>query len=84
MMKRISIYNIKGHLSAAVAEAESGHTIVITRHNRPVAQLAPIAPAHVHVGAARRGAALKPLLKQGTRGRYLAVLLDDRRGGDES
>ena len=81
-MKQISIHEIKGQLSAAVAEAEAGQTILITRHNRPVAQLGPTAPRHTHVGK-RRSGTLKPALKRGTRGRYLAVLLDDRRGGHE-
>ena len=37
VMKRISIQALKARLSAAVAEAESGETIVITRHQAPVA-----------------------------------------------
>ena len=82
-MKEISIQDLKAQLSAAIAEAESGHIILITRHNRPVARLAPAGVSHVHVGKKLRSSHLKPLLKQATRGRYLSVLLDDRRGGDE-
>ena len=33
-MKRISIQDLKATLSAAVADAEAGQTVVITRHNR--------------------------------------------------
>jgi prevent-host-death family protein len=40
-MKKISIQDLKAQLSAAIAEAESGETILITRHNEPVALLAP-------------------------------------------
>ena len=36
-MKRVSIQALKARLSAVVAEAESGNTIVVTRHNAPVA-----------------------------------------------
>ena len=38
-MESISITDLKGRLSSAVAEAEAGSTIIITRHNQPVAQL---------------------------------------------
>jgi prevent-host-death family protein len=82
-MKEISIQDLKAKLSAAVAEAESGHIILITRHNRPVARLAPADVPHTHVGKNLRRGTLKPLLKQATRGRYLAVLLEDRRGVDD-
>ena len=37
----VSIQDLKASLSAMVAEAESGDTIIITRHNAPVAQLSP-------------------------------------------
>jgi prevent-host-death family protein len=77
-MKRISIQALKSRLSSAVAEAEAGETIVVTRHNRPVAQLGPAREAHVHRGKASADARLKPALKRATKGRYLAVLLEDR------
>lgn len=77
VVKKISIQDLKATLSAAVAEAESGHTIIITRHNQVVAQLGPAHPPGVHRGNAtvRR---LKPALTRGSKGRYLAVLLEDR------
>ncbi len=77
-MKRISIQDLKARLSGAVADAESGATIVITRHNQPVAQLSPARPPHVHRGARAGTGRLKPALTRGTRGRSLAVLLEDR------
>ena len=77
-MKRISIKDLKAKLSGAVAEAESGHTVVITRHNEPVAQLAPAGPDHVHRGASVGSGRLRPAIKSGTKGRYLAVLGEDR------
>jgi len=83
-MKQVSIHGLKGHLSAVIADAESGQTILITRHNRPVAQLAPARVPHTHMGKGRRAGTLRPLLKRGTRGRYLSVLLEDRRGADEA
>lgn len=82
-MNRISIQALKGQLSAAVAEAERGATVVITRHNRPVAKLAPADSAHLHVGARFGRAKLRPALKTGSKGRYLEILMEDRRGGTD-
>ena len=76
-MKRVSIQELKSNLSAVIAEVESGATIVVTRHNTPVAELNPAGARNVHRGA-RVGTPLKPALKRGTKGRYLEVLLEDR------
>jgi prevent-host-death family protein len=77
-MKQISIQDLKARLSAAVAEAEAGHTIVITRHNQAVARLSPAQPSSVHRGKHVASARLRPAINRGTKGRYLAVLLEDR------
>jgi prevent-host-death family protein len=77
-MKQISIQDLKARLSAAVAEAESGRTILVTRHNEPVAQLGPARPHQVHHGKGVGSGRLKPAIKHGTHGRYLAILLEDR------
>ena len=77
-MKKISIQTLKARLSALVAEAESGQTILITRHNQPVAQLAPPEVQHLHRGKLFGRARIGPALKRGTKGRYLEVLLEDR------
>ena len=82
-MTQISIQAIKGRLSSAVAEAERGATIVITRHNKPVAQLTSARAAHVQVGARHGRSALKPAVTTNTKGRYLAVLREDREGGHD-
>jgi prevent-host-death family protein len=77
-MKRISIQALKAQLSAAVAEAEAGRTILITRHNTPVAQLTPAAAPGVRRGVRLGRGRLTPILRRATRGRYLEVLADDR------
>jgi prevent-host-death family protein len=77
-MKQISIQDLKAKLSGAVAEAESGQTIIITRHNEPVARLTPAGPHHVHRGASVGMGRLRPAIKRGTQGRYLVVLGEDR------
>ena len=79
-MKRISIQGLKARLSAVIAEAESGETILITRHNQAVAQLIPATVGNTQGGAGAPGAPLRPLLRRATRGRYLEVLLEDRSG----
>ena len=78
VMKRISIQDLKAQLSAAVARAQSGSTIVVTRHNEPVAQLGPARPPHVHRGSRAGSGRLRPAVRRGTKGRYLAVLMEDR------
>jgi antitoxin (DNA-binding transcriptional repressor) of toxin-antitoxin stability system len=77
-MKQVSIQDLKGRLSAAVAEAEAGETTLITRHQRPVAQLGPPAVAHVHRGVRVGSGRIDPAIGRGTKGRYLTVLLEDR------
>ena len=78
VMKRISIQELKAHLSAAVAEAEAGGILVVTRHNEPVAQLGPAHPQHVHRRSRLDSGQLRPAVARGTSGRYLEVLADDR------
>ena len=75
-MKRVSIQDLKARLSAVIAEAEGGRTIVVTRHHEPVAQLGPARIDHVHRSSRRTR--LKPAIVRGSKGRYLKVLLDDR------
>jgi prevent-host-death family protein len=77
-MRQISIQELKASLSAAIAEAESGNTIVITRHNEAVAQLFPAHPRHVHRAKKTEAGPLKPALKRATKGRYLDILFEDR------
>jgi antitoxin (DNA-binding transcriptional repressor) of toxin-antitoxin stability system len=77
-MKQISIQDLKARLSAAVAEAEAGRILVVTRHNTAVAHLGPPRPAHVSRADHGAYTRLEPALKRGTRGRYLKVLIEDR------
>ena len=77
-MNHISIQDLKSKLSGAVSEAEAGSTIVITRHGEPVAQLSPARPHHVHYGKRVGAGRIKPAVARGTKGRYLAVLMEDR------
>ena len=76
-MKQLSIQDLKAQLSSAVAEAEAGHTIVITRHNAVVAKLVP-ADQHLHCGSQFGKGGLGPAIKTKARIRYLEVLSSDR------
>lgn len=77
-MERVSIQDLKARLSAAIARAEGGETLLITRHHEPVAQLSPVKSPTMHHGPDVGTGRLEPVLKRGTSGRYLAVLLEDR------
>ena len=79
-MKRMSIQDLKARLSGAIAEAEAGATIVITRHHEPVARLGPAGIEHLHRGALVGRQRLRPAIKKGTSGRYLTRLAEDRGG----
>ena len=45
MTGTIGLFEAKTHLSELVARAEAGEEVIITRHNKPVAKLVPVAPA---------------------------------------
>lgn len=77
-MKQMSIQDLTARLSAAIAEAESGETLVITRHNAPVAHLGPPADHGLHRARAVGSGRLRPAIKGGTGGRYLTLLAEDR------
>jgi len=78
-MKTVPLHELKQNLSSLVREAEEGETIIVTRHNRPVVQLGPtVCHHHLHVGS-RVGKPLpKPLRLRATKGKFLAVLQEDR------
>jgi prevent-host-death family protein len=77
-MKQISVQQLKATLSTAIAEAESGQVLEITRHNQPVARLGPGSPPEVRRGARVGAGRLRPAIHRGSKGRYLALLLEDR------
>ena len=78
-MKKISTHNLKQTLSSVLDEARSGAEILITRHNKPVARLAPPDLKNLHQGSRFGKANLKPVLRGKTGGRYLRFLQEDRR-----
>jgi prevent-host-death family protein len=79
-MKQVSIHDLKAQLSAVVSAAEHGETVVITRHNTPVARLGPAGTRGTYSGRRVGSGRLEPALQRATKGRYLAVLCEDRTG----
>lgn len=79
-MEMVPIHQLKQRLSQVIAAAESGKTMLVTRHKRVVAQIVPPEP-HLHTGSRFGQSSIQPLLRGPTRGRYLDVIADDRRGG---
>ena len=69
-METVGLFEAKTHRSELVARVEAGAEVVITRHNRPVAKIVPIA-ATSDDPVARR-AAVNALLKT-ARGRVLGM-----------
>jgi prevent-host-death family protein len=65
------LFEAKTHLSELVARAEQGEEVIITRHNRPVAKLVPIAEAQQFDRAGREAAVARiEALREGLRARH--------------
>ncbi len=47
-MKMINVHEAKTHLSEYLKAVEKGETVVICRHNKPVAQLIPASESATH------------------------------------
>ena len=78
-MQTVSIQDLKQRLSALVDQASAGETFLITKHQQPVATLGSAALHQVAVGKHFGKRSLSRLLRSATKGRYLAVLAEDRR-----
>ena len=78
-MKSVSIQDLKPKLSSLLSEVESGATIEITRHGKPVARIAPVDPPYVHRGSQVGTYDWPPAIPTGIdTKRILEVLLEDR------
>lgn len=69
-METIGLFEAKTHLSELVARAERGEEVIITRHNKPVAKLVPVAAADQDAQARRE--TVDELLRT-SRGRRLGL-----------
>lgn len=50
-MTTVSAYEAKTHLPRLIRAVEQGETVIITRHGKPVAQLAPVEDHRADVAA---------------------------------
>lgn len=74
----VGLFEAKTHFSELVARAEAGEEVVITRHNRPVAKLVPIAPVdRVDLAARRKAIASIDKLRRQLAGRGVAITQDE-------
>ncbi len=67
-MESVGLFEAKTHLSELIARAERGEEVIITRHNKPVAKLVPVAPPPADKGSKRQS--VEALLR-GAQGRQL-------------
>ena len=67
-METVGLFEAKTHLSELIARAERGEEVIITRHNKPVAKLVPVAAPPADRGTRRQS--VEALLRA-ARGRNL-------------
>ena len=84
----VGLFEAKTHFSELVARAEAGEEVVITRHNRPVAKLVPIAASRVDMAARRKAIASIDKLRRQLAERGVVITQDEiadwvREGRDE-
>jgi prevent-host-death family protein len=82
-MKKVSMYVLKRDLASVISEAEAGTEILVTKHNVPVARLTAPGMQHLRVGERFGKANLKPAIAGRASGRYMQILMEDRRAGHE-
>lgn len=41
-MKRMSVHEAKAHFSAVLKEVCNGETIIVTKHDKPIAEISPV------------------------------------------
>ena len=80
-VRQISITEFKAHCTEEIREVEKGNVILqVTRHGKPVVTIGSAGSEHLHVGSKVGKGSLKPLLHRASKGKYLELLAEDRRG----
>lgn len=77
-MKHVSLKDLKSNLAHLAHEASQGAQIEITRYNRPYITLGPTHAEGLRVGNQLGKGNLEPMTRNGSRGRFLEVLIEDR------
>lgn len=78
-MKNVPLKTLKENLSWWVGEAARGEQVQVTKYNRPYILLASCEGSGLYRGKRAGQATLKSVLHEGTGGKWLKVLLDDRK-----
>ncbi len=82
-MTSVTIQELKQAMAAVLKRVGLGEWITILKHGKPVARLGPPVEPGVHVGSRfDTGVRLTPFGRRMSKGAYLAVLTEDRRGED--
>jgi prevent-host-death family protein len=82
-MASVTIQELKQAMASVLKRVGLGEWITVLKHGKPVARLGPPTEPGLHVGTRfDTGARIGPFGRRMTRGAYLAVLADDRRGED--
>jgi len=77
-MRTVPLQELKEHLADTIDAVEAGERVVLTRRNRPVAELMPYGAGEVSVGKPGGGSALRRLRSAKRWGGILRTLADDR------
>lgn len=77
-MKSVPLKELKEDLSFWVEKASQGEVIQVTKYNRPYVLIAPSQVAGLIQGRHVGEGGLKSVLKEGSSGRWLEVLMEDR------
>jgi prevent-host-death family protein len=77
-MTNVSIQELKQNLSAYLARAEAGESVVVTRHGRPAVRLVAAAATEVVVGPGFGKTKLRKVVPDQLGSEVLRVLAEDR------
>ena len=77
-MKTVPLKDLKKNLAHLAQEAARGAQIAITRYNRPYITLGPAHSEGLHIGSKVGVKNLESVIRNGSNGQFLRVLLEDR------
>ena len=77
-MKTVTFTELRAHASGLFSDVESGETLLVLRHGKPIAEITPVSPDRAGTPSWKR-----PALKLTARGAGLsAAILEERRRED--
>lgn len=79
-MKSVNLKALKEDLSHWTEEAAGGEIVEVTRYNRPYVWIVPSGAQGLRSGKHVGTASISPVLEEGSKGKWLRVLDEDRGG----